>query len=153
MKRRISYSRQKMRLAKDTKGTNRRLWINRQCGCSTLMRFFGLKLLITIHPHGMLTALRSFTSRQGIAALECLPKECPPLSNVFFPQRFTRWYIKSSPGRFGTEPNDVSVRNILKKFYNGFERVSGTEIIQELKTDVYFVSPCLSNNMLSGPLC
>jgi hypothetical protein len=100
------------------------------------MRLFGVKLLIAIHPHGMLTALRSFMPRQGIAALECLPKGCPPLSNVFF-KDFARRYIKSSPGRPGTEPSEVSVRNILKKFYNGFERVSGTEISQELKRRLF----------------
>jgi hypothetical protein len=87
----------------------------------------------------MLTAPRSFKPSQGIAASECLPKGCRPPSNVLL-KDFARWYTKSLTGRLDPEPNDVSVRNTLKKFYSEFERVTGTAISQELRNDVYFVS-------------
>jgi hypothetical protein len=37
-------------------------------------------------------------------------------------------------------PNLITVTDILKKFFSGFERVTGREICEELRKDVYLVS-------------
>ena len=53
---------------------------------------------------------------------------------------FARWYCKSRTGRLAPEPNIKSVKNILKKFLAGFQRITETEISKEYRKDVYFVS-------------
>jgi hypothetical protein len=53
---------------------------------------------------------------------------------------FARWYCKPRCGWLALRPNLKLVRNILKKFFAGFERITETEISNELRTDVYIVS-------------
>jgi hypothetical protein len=78
-------------------------------------------------------------SRKGIPASKCLKKNCPALNNVLI-KDFARWYCKSRCGRLAPVPNLKSARNILKKFFAGFERITETEISNELRTDIYTVS-------------
>jgi hypothetical protein len=53
---------------------------------------------------------------------------------------FARCYYKSRFGRLAPKPNLKSVKNILKKFFAGFQRITETEISDELRNDVYVVS-------------
>jgi hypothetical protein len=53
---------------------------------------------------------------------------------------FARWYCKSRSGRLALRPNLKSVKNILKKFFAGFQRITETEISDELRNDVYVMS-------------
>jgi len=78
-------------------------------------------------------------SRKGVPASECLQKNFPALNNVLV-KDFARWYCKPRRGRLAPVPNLNSVRNMLKKFFAGFERIIETEISSELRTDVYTVS-------------
>ena len=95
---------------------------------------------------------RSFRSRKGSsAAAECLRENCPVPSNVTV-KAFARWYCKSRRGRLGETPNDTSVRNTMKKFFSGFERVTSTKIPDGLRTDVYTVSFTLKYRT-GGQLC
>ena len=75
-------------------------------------------------------------SRKGVPASECLKKNCPVPSNVLV-KDFARWYCKSRSGRLASRPNLKSVKNILKKFFAGFQRITETEISDELRNDVY----------------
>jgi hypothetical protein len=43
-------------------------------------------------------------------------------------------------GRLASKPNLKSVKSILKKFFAGFQRITETEISDELRNDVYVVS-------------
>ena len=87
-------------------------------------------------------AKRSFMSRKGISAAECLRENCPIPSNVTV-KDFARWYCKSRRGRLGEVPNDTSVRNTVKKFFSGFERITQTKIPDGLRVDVYTVNSTL----------
>jgi hypothetical protein len=78
-------------------------------------------------------------SRKGVPASECLQKNCPAFNSVLV-NDFARWYCKSRRGRLAPVPNLKSVRNVLKKFFAGFERIIETEISNEVRTDVYTVS-------------
>ena len=78
-------------------------------------------------------------SIKGVPASECLRKNCPAPSNALV-KDFARWYCRSRAGRLAPVPNIGSVRSILKGFFAGFHRLTGTEISEELRTDVYFVS-------------
>ena len=53
---------------------------------------------------------------------------------------FLRSYYKSRTGRLDEKPNIKSVRNTAKKFYSGFQRVTGIEISDALRKDVSVVS-------------
>jgi len=70
-------------------------------------------------------------SSKGVPASECLQKNCPVPSNVLV-KDFARWYCKSRSGRLAPKPNLKSVKNILKKFFAGFQRITETEISDEL---------------------
>lgn len=85
------------------------------------------------------SAKHSFMSRKGISAAECLRENCPVPNNVTV-KDFARWYCKSRHGRLGSVPNDTSVRNTVKKFFSGFERITKTKIPDGLRVDVYTVS-------------
>ena len=78
-------------------------------------------------------------SSKGVPASECLQKNCPVPSNVLV-KDFARWYWKSRSGRLAPKPNLKSVKNILKKFFAGFQRITETEIGDVLRNDVYVVS-------------
>jgi len=67
-------------------------------------------------------------SRKSVSAVECLREECPVPSNADL-KDFARWYCKSRRGRLGEMPNDISVRNIMKKFFSGFEKIIKTKIL------------------------
>jgi hypothetical protein len=69
-------------------------------------------------------------SKKGVPASECLQKSCPAPNNVLV-KDFARWYCKSRRSRLAPLPNLKSVRNILKKFFAGFERITETEISNE----------------------
>jgi hypothetical protein len=86
-----------------------------------------------------LTEPRSFTSRKAASAAECLRENCPVPSNVVV-KAFARWSCKSRSGRLAESPNLTSVKNMLKKSFSGFESVTGTAIVEKLRTNVYFVS-------------
>jgi hypothetical protein len=81
----------------------------------------------------------SFMSRMGISAAECLRENCPVPNNVIV-KDFARWYYKSRRGRLGERPNDISVRNTVKKFFSGFERIIKIKNLDGLRVDVYTVS-------------
>jgi hypothetical protein len=88
-------------------------------------------------------------SRRGLPASECLQKDCPPPSNMLI-KKFARWYCKSRRGRLAPVPSFKSVKAILKRFFAGFERVTGTEIRNELRRDVYLVSVTARKYTLTG---
>ena|SRR2546423_86598 len=54
-----------------------------------------------------------------------------------FLKKFARWYCKSRRGRLAPMPNIKSVKTTLKRFFAGFQRVTGTEISDELRKDIY----------------
>ena len=62
------------------------------------------------------SAKYSFMSCKGISAAECLRENCPVPTNVTV-KDFARWYCKSRRGRLGEVPNDTSVRNTVKNFF------------------------------------
>jgi hypothetical protein len=47
--------------------------------------------------------------------------------------------VPASDGRLVLKPNLKPVKNILKKFFAGFQRITGTEISDESRKDVYIV--------------
>jgi hypothetical protein len=86
----------------------------------------------------MLNEPLNFISTKSVSASKYLREKCPAPNNVIF-KNFAQQYCKSRSTRLVSEPNLVSVKNILKKLFNGFERITGTLINQELKDDVYFM--------------
>ena len=82
-------------------------------------------------------------------ASECLQKGCPPPSNMLI-KKFARWYCKSRRGWLAPTPNIKSVKTTLGRFFAGFQRVTGTEISDELRKDVYLVSAAARQNTLTG---
>lgn len=90
-------------------------------------------------------------SAKGVSAAECLSERCPFPSNVLL-KDFARWHCKSRRGRLGEKPNDTSVRNMVKKFFSGFERVTKTKIPDQLRTDVYMVKPLSHDREPAGTL-
>jgi hypothetical protein len=85
------------------------------------------------------SAKHSFISRKGFSAAEYLRENCPFPSNATV-KDFARWYCKSRRGRLDKRLNDISVRNTMKKFFSGFEKVTRTKIPDGLRIDVYVVS-------------
>jgi hypothetical protein len=65
-------------------------------------------------------------SRKGIPASECLQKNCPAPNNELV-KDFALWHCKSHRGWLAPVPGLKSVRNILKKFFAGFERIIKTD--------------------------
>jgi len=50
---------------------------------------------------------------------------------------------KSRRGRLGDGPNEISVRNTVKKFFSRFERVIKIKIPDQLRVNIYKVSPIM----------
>ena len=68
---------------------------------------------------------------KGVPASECLQKNCLVSSNVLV-KDFARWYCKSRSSWLALKPNLKSVqKNILKKFFAGFQRITKAEISDE----------------------
>lgn len=78
-------------------------------------------------------------SSRGVDPSECFPRGCPIPKNTLL-KDFARWYVSSRKGRYTEKVTYTSLRNILKKFYAGFSERTGTEIPENLRKDVYFVS-------------
>lgn len=58
----------------------------------------------------------------------------------------------SSGVRLGGGPNDASVRNTVKKFFRGYQRVTKTKIPDQLQTDVYTVKALSHDREPAGAL-
>ena len=77
-------------------------------------------------------------SNKGVTATECLYTGWAPPTNVIV-KEFARWYCMSRSGRIEKRPNLTSVKNLLKKLFSGFTRVTGTTLSDEFRTDIYTV--------------
>jgi hypothetical protein len=69
-------------------------------------------------------------------------RSCLGVSAEELPRFLITCLLKTSPDGNASpvvvpRPNLQSVRNILKKFFAGFERITGMEISDELRTDIY----------------
>ena len=83
--------------------------------------------------------LTGSTQFQKSSCFRVPTEELPRPSDVLV-KGFLRWYCKSRTGRLDKKPNIKSVRNTTKKFYSGFQRVTGTEISEALRKEGSFVS-------------
>jgi hypothetical protein len=69
---------------------------------------------------------------------DCLQKgqHAPDLATI---KDFIRYYISSSVGRLSARPVVSSVVNFAERFFSGFNRVTGTFICREDRSEVYYV--------------
>jgi hypothetical protein len=89
-------------------------------------------------------------STKGVPASECLRNNPPPLLSNVLVKDFARWYCKSRTGHLAPEPNVKIVKNVLKKFFAGFQRITETEISDEYKKRRLFREYCLKTVCLKG---
>lgn len=87
------------------------------------------------------------SNKTGSAA-KCLYPGCPVPSNVLV-KDFARWYCSSRSGRIHKRPNLTTVKNMLKKFFGGFVRVTGTDISDEYRRDVYTIGELFKSEIRS----
>jgi hypothetical protein len=87
--------------------------------------------------------------RQRHSYIRVPVKELPGPSNVLI-EGFARWYCKSRTSRLAPVPNVIAVRNLQTNFAGSFERDTITDIGDELRNGVYFVSVSQETELLKG---
>jgi hypothetical protein len=87
--------------------------------------------------------------RQRHSCIRVPVKELPGPSNVLI-EGCARWYCKSGTSRLAPVPNVIAIRNLQTNFAGSFERNTITDIGDELRNGVYFVSVFQETEPLKG---
>lgn len=87
----------------------------------------------------LIPSSQRFMSSRGVDVNECFHRGSPAPTNVTV-KDFARWYCVSRSGRIDHRPNLTSMKNMLKKFFSGFVRVTETILSDEFRNDIYTVS-------------
>jgi hypothetical protein len=122
----------KNELSERLKRTSRRLWISGWYKCSTLKDGLTQGLQLRLPPENanwVDAVLEAFLlqSAYGTTARPLAMSSSKTSSDGI---------AQSRSGRLDETPNIKSVRNTAKKFFSGFQRVTGTEIGGALRNDI-----------------